>query len=232
MGSAGLALVDARFNDVTRTVQLGRPFEYEDAVAVGMGSVWTADSGFVTRLDSRTGKTLARIGIGGTNPGVGVTVVDGLAVGNGAVWAIGSAGVVRIDPATNSIVATIPAAQGVAGSSPSPTALALGEGALWVTSRFVSFSSASLHPHVRPPQPGTLSRIDPATNAVVATIRVGIDPFGVATADGAVWVANRTGFSVSRIDPGKNHVVATISVGNRAMGIAAGNGAVWLSVAG
>jgi DNA-binding beta-propeller fold protein YncE len=35
-----------------------------------------------------------------------------------------------------------------------------------------------------------VSRIDPATNKVTATIRVGRDPVGVAATQGAVWVAN------------------------------------------
>jgi virginiamycin B lyase len=36
---------------------------------------------------------------------------------------------------------------------------------------------------------GTVSRIDPRTNRVTATIRVGADPKQLAVGDGAVWVA-------------------------------------------
>jgi YVTN family beta-propeller protein len=36
---------------------------------------------------------------------------------------------------------------------------------------------------------GTLSRIDPSTNRVVATIHVGGQPESVAVGGGAVWVA-------------------------------------------
>ena len=68
------------------------------------------------------------------------------------------------------------------------------------------------------------------TNAVIATIPVGHEPFGIAAGDGAVWVANRTDFTVSRIDPRTNRVVATIRIGNRPQGIAAGQGAVWVAV--
>ena len=35
---------------------------------------------------------------------------------------------------------------------------------------------------------GTLSRIDPATNEVVATVDVGNRPSGVAVGNGDVWV--------------------------------------------
>jgi YVTN family beta-propeller protein len=215
-GSAGAAFLDSRFNDVTRTVVLNRVFAGGDAIAVGAGSVWAADSGFVTRIDPATGKILALIPDGSS--------VNGVAVGDGAVWALGFPGVVRIDPATNAIVARIPVAQNVNGG-PSPTALTVGDGAVWVANRFtrngLNFTSGKR---------GTVSRIDPETNAVVATIPVGHEPFGIAADGGAVWVANRTDFTVSRIDPRTNAVTVTIALGNRPAGVAAGDGAVWVTV--
>lgn len=39
---------------------------------------------------------------------------------------------------------------------------------------------------------GTVSRIDPATNEVVATIEVGHRPLGVAVGNGLVWVTVRS----------------------------------------
>jgi YVTN family beta-propeller protein len=216
LAGAGAAFIDTRFNNVTRTVVLNRLYEGDD-VALGTGSVWTADSGFVTRVDPSTGRIRAVIPVG--------ISISGDAVGEGAVWAIGGLGIVRIDPRTNEIVATIPVAQNVTGGGPSPTALAVGDGAVWVANRFVArsgfFSSGKR---------GTVSRIDTKTNAVVATIPVGHEPFGIGAGDGAVWVANRTDFTVSRIDPRTNRVVATIRIGNRPQGIVAGAGAVWVSV--
>ena len=81
-----------------------------------------------------------------------------------------------------------------------PTAVAAGEGAYWVT-------NADGH---------SVSQIDPGTNAVVETIQVGNGPSGIATGDGAVWVVNSLDGTVSRIDPGANTVVDTIDVGERA----------------
>jgi virginiamycin B lyase len=98
-----------------------------------------------------------------------------------------------------------------------------------VASRFVGFDTITLHSN-RKVRRGIVSRIDPATDSIVATIPVGLDPFGIAVREGDVWVANRTSFTVSRIDPRTNGVVATIQIGNRPQGIAAGNGAVWVSV--
>jgi YVTN family beta-propeller protein len=219
VAGAGAAFIDARFNNVTSTVVLNRIYAGGDALALGAGSVWAADVGFVTRIDPATGKIIALIHVDSTGD-------SGVAVGDGAVWAIGFPGVARIDPATNTIVATIPVAQNLSGGGPSPTALALGDGALWVANRFAPARGASPSG-----KRGTVSRIGTKTNAVVATIPVGHEPFAIAAGDGAVWVANRTDFTVSRIDPRTNRVVATIRIGNRPQGIAAGNGAVWVAVA-
>ena len=48
---------------------------------------------------------------------------------------------------------------------------------------------------------GTVTRIDPATNTVRATIPVGDGPNGIAVVDGAVWVSNELAGTLSRIDP-------------------------------
>lgn len=56
-----------------------------------------------------------------------------------------------------------------------PVALAVGAGAVWVANS----------------GDGTVSRIDPRTNHVIATIPVGHRPQGIAIAAGAVWVTVR-----------------------------------------
>ena len=99
------------------------------------------------------------------------------------------------------------------GVGATPTAVAAGEGAYWVT-------NADGH---------TVSRIDPATNAVVQTIRVGNGPSGIATGAGAVWVVNSLDGTVSRIDPGTNTVVQTIGVGSEPLGIVYAAGSVWVA---
>jgi YVTN family beta-propeller protein len=95
----------------------------------------------------------------------------------------------------------------------SPSALAAGDGAVWVANY----------------DAGTVSRIDPTTDAVVQTIPVGSTPSGIAVGAGAVWVANNYGGTVSRIDPVVNRVVQTISVGNAPSGVAVGEGSVWVT---
>ena len=99
------------------------------------------------------------------------------------------------------------------GVGATPTAVAVGEGAYWVTNG----------------EGHTVSRVDPGTNAVLQTITVGNGPSGIATGAGAVWVVNSLDGTVSRIDPGTNTVVDTIGVGNEPLGIVYAAGSVWVA---
>ena len=72
--------------------------------------------------------------------------------------------VTRIDPDSNSVTSF---AVGRA-----PVGIAYGAGAVWVANS----------------GDGTVSRIDPTTSKVVATIRVGNSPRGIAVGGGKVWV--------------------------------------------
>ncbi len=113
-----------------------------------------------------------------------------------------------IDPASNRIVGSIE------NVGLSPSAVAVGDGAVWV---------ANLDGR-------TLSRVDTATRTLQATISLTATPTGVAVGMGSVWTANGILGSVTRIDPGVNAVSATIpDVAPQASGgaIAIGEGAVW-----
>lgn len=90
--------------------------------------------------------------------------------------------------------------------------IAVGDGAVWVSGF------------------GTVSRLDPRTDEVVATIETpGTEDFSrVAVGEGAVWVT-ADGGKVYRIDPATNTVVATIPVGGPIMGVWAGDGSVWVT---
>ena len=99
------------------------------------------------------------------------------------------------------------------GVGATPTAVAAGEGAYWVT-------NADGH---------SVSRIDPGTNAVVETIPVGNGPSGIAIGAGAVWVVNSLDGTVSRIDPGTNTVVQKIPVGGGPGGIVYAAGSIWVA---
>ena len=132
----------------------------------------------------------------------------------GVVVAHSSAAPRAARPKVGTVVATIPI--------PSNSgALAVGEGAVWATSDAVPI----------------LTRIDPATNAVVARIRIAskiacIDLPGscgeATTGDGALWIARVNDNVVLRIDPHDNSLAATIPVGPQPEGIATTPGAVWV----
>jgi YVTN family beta-propeller protein len=134
-----------------------------------------------------------------------VVFVRGGSEGRAAVSAAGdSLGVV--DARSGRLVAHI-------GVGATPTAVAAGDGAYWVT-------NAEGH---------SVSRIDAASTAVVETIPVGNGPSGIATGAGAVWVVNSLDGTVSRIDPGTNTVVQTITVGGGPLGIVYAAGSVWVA---
>jgi YVTN family beta-propeller protein len=79
----------------------------------------------------------------------------------------------------------------------------------------------------------TVSRIDPKTRKVVATIHVGQGPENAAIGiDGTVFVPNVGDDTVSRIDPATNKVIQTIAVGIRPFPAASAFGDIWVPSAG
>ena len=77
----------------------------------------------------------------------------------------------------------------------------------------------------------SVSRLDPKTNTVTATVQVGKGPCsGLAAGFGSLWVPNCGDSTLSRVDLKTNAVTATIktTIGNSEGGIAAGAGSVWL----
>jgi YVTN family beta-propeller protein len=76
---------------------------------------------------------------------------------------------------------------------------------------------------------GSVTRVDPKTNKVAATIEVGVPGPGgdIAAGEGSVWVTSYD-FPVSRIDPETNKVVQQF-VGSGGDALRVGLGSVWLS---
>jgi hypothetical protein len=116
------------------------------------------------------------------------------------------------------VVATI-------GTGGFPYGMAFGAGSLWVAGG----------DHV--------SRIDPASNQLVATIPVGasgsgpagMGPSGVAFGAGAVWAPVAVPGALWRIDPASDRVAAKISLGRplrETISVSATRGAVWVACRG
>jgi YVTN family beta-propeller protein len=95
----------------------------------------------------------------------------------------------------------------------SPDGLAYGDGSVWAVDG----------------TDGTVSRINPATHAVVQQIPVGTDPAAVTVTGGDVWVANSGDGTVSRINAAAGAVVQTIPVGNVPDAIASGPSGIWVA---
>lgn len=161
----------------------------------------------------------------------------GIAVGAGSVWVANTLAftVTRIDAETNRVTATIPTGQSPLDLFHGPTRVAVGHGSVWVADGRSDCSC--------------VHRIDPATNRIAETIRLGIPtfpefrvaPLGIAVTREAVWVALRHGGedspagSVVRVDPVANAVTAVIPLGSDPefggpTGIAANEHGVWAGV--
>ena len=105
---------------------------------------------------------------------------------------------------------------GAAVAVSSPDGLAYGDGSVWAVEGNGGTG-------------GTVSRINPATHAVVQQIPVGTDPAAVTVAGRDVWVANSGDGTVSRISPAADAVVQTIPVGNVPDAIASGPSGIWVA---
>ena len=178
-------------------------FEPHD-VSFGEGGVWVSQQETVARFDPATGKRGALIPIK-----VGTNYVPVLAA-EGSIWVADPAEevstVMRIDPATNK-----PAEQPIKVGQ-EPLFLVAGGGSIWVGSH----------------DSNTVSRIDPRSYRVVATINTGFNVHGLAYADGALWIADYHGHAVVKVDPGLNRVTGKpIPVGYSFEAISAAEGSVW-----
>jgi streptogramin lyase len=94
-----------------------------------------------------------------------------------------------------------------------PRAIAVGPDAVWAAT-----------------DAGTVLRVDPSGNEVVAEVEVGGSPGSLAITRDAVWVAV-DGTEIVRIDPATNEVVGRTAVGAEGapiVDVEAGEGAIWV----
>jgi branched-chain amino acid transport system substrate-binding protein len=170
-GTRRLVRVDPRTSRVVDRIDLRSPL---NGVAAGADAVWAISGASATaiRLDGR-GRVTVRIPIV-SRPGFESPYPLMVRLGEGFVWVLNAntATVTKIDPEQRTVSATIPI-----GIDRGPARLAVGAGAAWVANG-----------------DGTLSRIDPSSNAVT-TIRVGHRLKDVAVGGGNAWVTTGTGLS-------------------------------------
>jgi YVTN family beta-propeller protein len=200
---------------VSATIPVG---VYPLDVTIDPTGVWVTNSlfGSLSRIDpvSNTVLSVSQLNVDST------AGIEGITSGFGSLWVtvvrfddLGSTvpgSVIRVDPATGSAIGA-PIAVGKG-----PFGIAASAEAIWVSNYL----------------DGTVSRIDPITNAVVATIPVGDSPFGIAAGFGSIWVANVNDGKVHRIDPATNLAATSVQTRQSVTGIAIGAGAVWVSYCG
>lgn len=184
-------------------------------VAVGEGAAWvTHEYGtLVSRIDLETNQLVATVQVG--------NLPRAVVVGFGSVWVanLSDGTISRIDPATNRVSATIPLDPSPREFGAVPLGVAVGAGAVWVASGVTGAES------------GSVARIDPATNQVVASITVERWPWQVAATEDAIWTTHTVNPILTRIDPATNQVAATIELDCPTMGLAADSSAVWAACA-
>lgn len=251
---------------LTATIPVGAD---PKAIAVGHGSVWLQndDDGTISRIDPATNAIVATIPIAApADPFLDErahirTATPDMAVDAISVWAIKpeEQAVVRIDPLTNSVVATIPLPY-------KAMSIAVDDSSLWVSyfsgpadTRVGRFDTTTLEAVATISDvPGpfgiavapdavwvanfwddSVTRIDPATNQVVAEIPISWPgrPPGlecslcaneVLANEQGVWVSMRMGKAVARIDPATNRLVAIIPVGEQPNVLTSDARGVWV----
>ena len=171
--------------DLHDTALAGQPWDAQPDAS----GVWIADRGLpgVVHVDAKTG-AIDRSVTTGPQP-------TGLAVVDGHLWVSVQAAneVDRLDAAGGAIDLRVTSGLGV-----TPTWFGDGDGTLWVTDNA-----------------GGVTRIDPTSGSVLASISLGGAPRDPAYAFGALWVANATDGILYRIDPTTNAVAGTVTLAPR-----------------
>ena len=174
---------------------------FADFLAVDGDTVWATNKGRVERW-SRRGK---RAEVAMTRP------CGAMAVAFRSLWVADckERTLNRIDLKTARIVAVLPT--GIANPAGEMNVVA-GAGSIWVASD----------------ADGMLSRIDPATNQVAASVRVDPGTCFLSFGLGSLWAVSATRQTLQKVDPGTNSVVQTTALGREPGFLVAGEGGVWV----
>ncbi len=211
-----VAVIDARTGRVVSDVPLANG---ATRIGIGAGAAWVANQydRTVTRIDLRARPATRTLGAG--------LMPTDVAVGEGGVWVLDAEVnvVKRLDPAYLTFGPAIRFRRLPPTREYSPalqqTAIAVGEGAVWVADGF-----------------GLLTRIDPRRPSRQRVYRLRRYTNAIATGGGAVWLSAGSPPSVLRVDPRTGKVVATIPIAARSGAFApfphavgVGAGSVWVT---
>lgn len=163
--------------------------------------LWIAgQDGYLTRIDTRSGRVTSHLRIGTSN---------GLASGFGGIWVASTAAdaIIHVDARTGRIVGRIP----IGGI---PASVIAGPGGVWAAT----------------PAEGSIWRIDPHRNDVLASTGPVAQPNALAAADGRIWVSSRSSGALVALDPQSERVVAHIDLPTPAAHLAGFNHELWVTL--
>ncbi len=139
-----------------------------------------------------------------------------MAIGAGSLWMAndGDFSITRVDLTTSEVVAKIKASgdQRSACDICNPQSVAASGDQIWFTDRATK----------------SVSRIDPETNRIAESIRVGILPYDIAIDGDTLWITDFDNGLVVRFDTDKKRVVSKIDDLIGPTGIVLGAGSVWV----
>jgi YVTN family beta-propeller protein len=164
-GISAVSRIDPAAVKPTRSVTLA---DVPLALAVADDSVWVVapPTNRLISIDPASGSIMDSVRIANLNYGAaGGYVSAGIAVDRSSVWVPTGDAVTRIDRLGLGTIKKIHTSRYAVG-------IAIGSGSVWVSNNLA----------------GTVSRIDPKTNKVVATINVGGNPAWMAVTRNRVWV--------------------------------------------
>jgi streptogramin lyase len=201
-GAPGLVRVDAKTNEVKVVATT------LTAAAIGpitaVSSIWLVSDGpdkksRLIRIDPESNAVVADMPLN--------TRALALAFGQGSLWvATDNNELLKISPYTIVTSDLIKVGK-------SPRSIAIGEGAVWTLNAGDE----------------SVSRVDPKTNKVASTIKIGAPVVGgqIAAGEGSVWIS-APGMPLARIDPRTNHV-AQVFTGEGGGAILVAQGAIWIA---
>ena len=200
--------------DPVRGQIVGKPIQVDFdpwSFAVTEDAIWVAKNGpaAIVHIDPETQQVVATVEI---DANLVAADVHGVWVSGAGENAAHANTTWRVDPLTNQLVGT-PIPVGI-----EPLQMVAGANAVWVGA------------HSGPP---AITRIDPATGKVLATIEVGFGIHGLAVGPDSVWAVDYHGQQVVRLSPQTNQIVGKpISVPFPPYAAAASATDAWVGVAG
>ena len=245
---ARLLRIDPVSHAFTKTAQLDpKPCE----ITAAFGSLWiVTQSGQLDRVDPANGHLIARIAVGDTSYQA-IAAADAIWVSNH-----GDGSVMRVDPRTNRVTKKVEL------SGITPGGLAYLAGALWIgddssladhiarlnlaTGAVSSVPAGGKRPGylavsdnalwVSCVSDGAVSRINPSTSSVTATVHVGRSPVNLKPGPGPapeVWVPDDYGNQVLRVDARAARLVEAVTTpGGGPAVVHAFRGGVWVTLFG